>query len=172
MKKRIANWFGLPTKEDIDEIKNLVMASEVITSATMGEVSDLKERFLELKRDMRALYSEVESDIKRVDRKITAVKPILKVQDPEAVAFIKGILSKHDNKMNTQEFQLAESHRSLIALEDKAQKAVDRAADASTKINNVLVGLGLNLNEKEAYSIDNLRNIVIDAKINGESKAV
>ena len=170
MKKRIANWLGLATTQEIDDLKLLGFELDTLHSTAVEEMRGLREDFRSFKKDMSALYGEVSSDIKRVDKKIMAVKPILKVEDKEAVDFIKGILSKHDNKMNNQENQLADSHRALIEMQDTTRKAVDTASEATAKINNVLIGLGLKLEEHDAYSVENIKKLVINASLDGMVK--
>ena len=141
---------GLPTNEDIDKVvegfKLLMMKYE----NSIDEIQQVKSQFGSLRSDMSALYSEVSSDIKRVDKKVKAIKPILKVQDEEAVSFIKGILSKHDIEMTNNQRFLEESKRSSDEALRSAKQAVIEAKDvvlkselANEKVENVLNGLGI-----------------------------
>ena len=56
-----------------------------------------------LRTDMKTLYGEISTDTRRELKKIGNIKPILKIEDPEAVKFIKDILSVHDKKIQTQQ---------------------------------------------------------------------
>ena len=170
MKKRLAKWLNLPTQEEIDELKGLVMMAESTLNAAMTEVSGMRVDIRMDKQAMKALYGELRSDISICNQRISKIKPILRVDDEEAVKFIKDILSKHDHKMNTQERQLTNEIQALVQLKDRVEDAEDTATKASNKINNVLNGLGLTEEMKpEDIKFHHLKDMLVEAAIKGKT---
>lgn len=165
IKKMIAKFLDLPTTEDIDALTSEVFQLSSLHDATQKEMQGMRADFRTLKSDMKALYGEVSSDIKRVDGKIGRVKPTLKVEDPEAVAFIKGILSKHDTNIGTQQVALQSKILQLKEVEERAKNAVEVSEKASLKINNLLNGLGLTEVTPEGNGFSHLKDLLKEREV-------
>ena len=167
IKDKIAQWLGLPTQGDIKKISEGVNLLIEQNKDLQEQFDTVKGQFNTLKSDMRALYGEVASDIKRVDKKIKAVKPILKVEDEEAVAFIKGILSKHDRHMNINQESLQSSMREFNSLNKQAALAVEKANKATQTVNNIFNGLGLTEATPDLQVFEAVKTIIVEAKKKG-----
>ena len=142
----IAKLLGLPTQEQITDLTNKL-------NEAIKERNILSYRF-------DTMNKEIYRDIDRINNKINNIKPVLKVKDKESVNFIKGILSKHDNKINTQQQFLEHKKIELENIEVSARNAVDKATKASGKLNNVLNALGLtNTNDPDFSSF---RELIIE----------
>lgn len=139
----IAKFLGLPTSEQLKEFNEKV--TEVMLSSDAAVQSSLKTReaMQELREDMKTLYNELDSNIRNVEMNVRQIKPILKVQDEEAVAFIKGIFSRHDNNMRNNQTALTNKLLQIDEMQRSADSAVKRATEASNRLNNVLNGLGM-----------------------------
>lgn len=86
----------------------------------MREVNKkLRLEMTQLRSDMKTLYSEISTDTRRELKKIGNIKPVLKIEDPEAVKFIKDILSTHDKKTQTQQEFLEMKRLQLVDMENK-----------------------------------------------------
>lgn len=153
MKKFIAKLLGVPTKLEFNNLLGLVEELNAGYEENKQKLGSLGGSFNGLQSDMKVLYGEVSSDIKRVDAKIKAVKPILKVEDPEAVTFIKGILSRHDSQIGTQSTAIQTKVLELNKLQHESKKAVELVKQDSTRLNNLLNGLGIT----ESTQIETLR---------------
>jgi len=157
MKNFIAKLFGLlglTTKSDFEALqaKVLLLGDENRSLKKSNEEFNVKFQSLsDLRSDMATLYSEVAADIKRVDAKIGMVKPILKVEDPEAVDFIKEILSRHDKQITNQAAGIQTKILQLNSVEGKALAAIQQVKIDSAKLNNILNGLGLNDPSSEEF---------------------
>ena len=160
MKKFIAKLLGLVTLEDFNKLQGEMLELLSSNDANINAVAGLRRDTDGFKNDMRILYSEVTSDIKRVDAKFKNVKPILKVEDPEAVAFIKGILKRHDSQITTQSIAIQTKMPQLRELENKAEIACRKAQEASSNLNNVLNGLGLSEITESNEPFQKLRGVI------------
>lgn len=160
MKKFIAKLLGMVTLEEFESLKGEMIALELSNESIINNNEGLKRDTLGFKSDMRLLYKEVSSDIKRVDAKIKAVKPILKVEDPEAVAFIKGILKRHDSQITTQATSIQIKMLELNKLETETRMVLEKAKQASSNLNNVLNGLGLSDITDKNEPFQKLRDVI------------
>lgn len=59
-------------------------------------------------QDVRVLYKELQSDIQRLNNKLVMIKPILKVDSPEAEQWIKDVLTKQTGLVRTQQTSIEE----------------------------------------------------------------
>jgi hypothetical protein len=80
----------------------------------------------QLRNDMKILYQEVNQNVKYFGDKASKIKPVIKVDDPEAVAFMKGILSTHDKRIESQQLYLETKKLELDALEREVRAARSR----------------------------------------------
>jgi chromosome segregation ATPase len=155
----IAKLLGLPTSLEIAALRQSMETLNSSFEHNTNTLQRVNKEFNEFKSDIRLLYKEVSSDIKRVDGKVSRVKPILKVDDPEAITFIKGILSRHDTQIGTQSTAIQTKVLELNKLQRESEAAVKQAQESSTKLNNVLNGLGLDdLTKPEPFQ--KLRDVI------------
>lgn len=170
MKNFIRKFLGLTSTEEIDALKKEISDAKqelfLMQShyeAAIAGMFRVREDMALLRQDMRNLYSENTQEISRLNREVKSVKPVLKVEDPKAVKFIKGILSKHERHLNTQQSFLESKLLELGRAEAKANNAVNIATEASTKINNVIKGLGLSQGQPDEEVFDALKYIIKEA---------
>ena len=155
----IAKLLGLPTSLEIAALRQSMETLNSSFESNTNTMERVNREFNEFKGDIRTLYKEVSSDIKRVDRKVGQIKPILKVDDAEAITFIKGILSRHDSQISTQSTAIQTKVLELNQLQRESKAAVAQAQEASSKLNNVLNGLGLSdLTQEEPFQ--KLRDVI------------
>ena len=127
---------GILTREDYFEV-------DALSQELDRKILEAEKTFENLMSDYRALYLELTSDIKRVDNKIKNIKPHLKVDDPETKAFIKGILGKHDNKINNMEYDIGNKIIELKGMSNQCEHALQQAKEAIQTVHNIFNGLGL-----------------------------
>lgn len=163
MKDFIRKFLGLPSTEQIQKLNDeLFMMQGKFEDAVTGMIQ-VREDMSQLRQDMRSLYQEQSSEIARIHNDVKRVKPVLKVEDPEAVKFIKGILSKYDRNLNTQQSFLETKMIELSRAEGQANKAISIATEAANKIDNVINGLGLKDEKPSEEIFEAFRYIIKEA---------
>lgn len=167
MKDFIRKLFGLPSQADITKMTETLFEIQLRYDQSIEQMFAIQDDMRTLRNDMKTLYADSSGEISRVKRELKLIKPVLKVEDPEAIKFIKGILSKHDHNLNTQQSFLETKMIELNRAEGQANKAITIAAEAATKINNVIVGLGLNSEEPTEEIYTKLRSIIKEAHAAG-----
>jgi len=70
-----------------------------------------------LRSDMKLLYNETNTNTRFEINKLSRIKPIIKVDSPEAEAFFKSVLSTHDKSIRTQQECLETKMLTLNQLE-------------------------------------------------------
>lgn len=162
----IRKFLGLNSSEQFDEIIRKLDFLKQETEKSVEMAGQAHNNVTTIRNDMKVLYSSLEQDIKNVKMNVKSIKPILKVEDKEAVDFIKGILSKHDHSIKTQQtfleskmYELASLEKEIQAMTEQAQEALLNSERTSLKINNVLNGLGLT----EANSLQD-KNVDLELK--------
>lgn len=136
MKKLIRKWLGIDqlvssTTVKETELHDLPMFvdydeedgcdSEPVEAPTMVSLNTVLKNAVksieQTKDDTRLLYGELEQNIRNLDSKINRIKPVIKVDDPEAEKFIKGVLSKQDSIIRTQQTAIEEKLYSIQSIE-------------------------------------------------------
>lgn len=143
MRKFIAKVLGLPTLEEVQKFNEQSMTIALKSDEALESNRKALQSMNDLRNDMKTLYGELNQDIANVKSNVKQIKPILKVQDEEAVAFIKGILKKHDVNMSNNQTDLHQRTIQLGQLQTKIETATRKAEEASRRLNNVLNGLGM-----------------------------
>lgn len=118
MRKFIAKVLGLPTKEDVLMMN---LKNNVAVESYRKVLQDMNK----LREDMKTLYTELDQNISNVKMNVKSIKPILKVQDEEAVKFIKDILKRHDINMNNNQTDLTKRGIELNELKSRADAALE-----------------------------------------------
>jgi hypothetical protein len=72
---------------------------------------------------MKLLYNEMDTNLNYEMAKIEKIKPVVKVDSPEAEAFFKSVLSKQDKKVQTQQECLETRILNLNSLENQVRAA-------------------------------------------------
>lgn len=79
-----------------------------------------------LRSDMKLLYNETDTNLNFKLSKLSHIKPVIKVDSPEAEAFFKSVLSKHDKDIRTQQEFLENKMFTLQSLENEIKHTKSR----------------------------------------------
>lgn len=79
-----------------------------------------------LRSDMKLLYNEVRTNSNYEIAKLSRIKPVIKVDSPEAEAFFKSVLSTHDKSIRTQQECLETKMLTLQQLENEVKSTKSR----------------------------------------------
>lgn len=169
MKNLIRRWLGISSQLELElqlEISSLRSERDSVVSALISNQSAMDD----LRSTMEILYSELDTSIRQNEQQIRKIKPVLKVQDPEAVKFIKDILSKHDVNINTQQQFLEAKKLELMKLESELNNSTYVLRQAVDKVNILMSMIGL---EKDT-SVEDIRKklskIIQQAEVLGVEK--
>jgi hypothetical protein len=79
-----------------------------------------------LRSDMKLLYNEVNTNSNYEIAKLSRIKPVIKVDSPEAEAFFRSVLSTHDKSIRTQQECLETKMLTLQQLENDVKHTRSR----------------------------------------------
>ena len=170
MKKFIEKWLGLVTKEEF-------LATKEELSVTKEELSVTKTQFDNHRRDVATVYANMEQlqneAIRRFEVNLSKIKPVLKIDDPEAEKEIKRMLSEFIRSVNLQQETIqgmvhtANSNRAVL------ENLLSDNLELHTKISNTVKSLGIIEPDTtdEIFTqafVDTIRKIKADKLISSE----
>ena len=79
-----------------------------------------------LRSDMKLLYNEIDTNTRFSLSTFSRIKPVIKVDSPEAEAFFRSVLSTHDKSIRTQQECLETKMLTLQQLENEVKSTKSR----------------------------------------------